>query len=245
MRPDEDIIRYLSGEMAQDEAEAFRQAMAGDKELQDSFENYSLAWKLMGDRLREKDEDVFRKKLGAIVKENTAPGPVHKSGRRWWICIPAAAAVILLAVLLFNESGKDRLYQQYCHPADDLLVEAMLQSTRGIADEQLLLYREGRYSESMERGMALLEEGQNEDRILLFTLLTALEINAEAEVLPFLQRLDHDTGYPLGQALCWYHAMALLKTGEYELSKHLLSRLEGSEGPYEKAAHKLTLRMNK
>ena len=245
MRSDEKIIRYLSGDMSKDEAEAFRQAMAGDKELQDGFKDYSLAWKLMGERLREKDEEAFRDKLKALMDKRESGGQTALKSRKWLFTIPAAAAILLLALLLFNEGDNSRLYQLYCQPSEDALVGAMLAETRGQVDEQLMLYRDGRHGESMARGITLLEGDRNDVRTLLFTLLSALEISAQEEVLPLLQKLKHETDYPLGQALCWYHAMALLKSGDKEACAHLLTRLEEEKGPYEKAAHKLRQRMKK
>ena len=230
--------------MSPDEAEAFEKSMAGNEELRSRFEEHSLAWKLIDGRLKDKAEQNFREKLGDIMKDDF--NDVRKTSGKWiWRLLPVAAAVVLVLLILTQDREGSRLFRQYYQPSEDALLSAMLAETRGQAGEMQFLYREGQFGACLESGLARWKENGTDRQTMLLTLLSSLETCREEEILLLLEGRDYNPFEPADRSLLWYHALALVKTGNPETATPMLDKLLTHKGPYDKAAHKLTRRLKK
>ena len=71
------IIKYLSGDLSQEEATSFEEEMESNDELRSMFEEYAAAYNLIRDQLRERDEKFFRRKLDKKGAADQIPNRVY------------------------------------------------------------------------------------------------------------------------------------------------------------------------
>ena len=235
------MIKYLSGDLNQEESRALEQEIAQDKELSDAFNQVSAAYGLIGDQLRQRDEAAFRTKLREVM-DHSSPGgaPVIKNRRsRWIFLVPLAASVAILVVLYIMNRGPERIYQVFFNPSEDPVILAFNQETRGDSESAISLFSQGQYEASMERTSEMLLQDPGNQLTLLFHLLAAMELNVEADVLNLVEAAEIDTGFALGRSLTWYQALAMVKSGRTMEASRLITVLTEQPGPYQSDAHKL------
>jgi predicted Zn-dependent protease len=133
----------------------------------------------------------------------------------------------------------------FFNPAEDPVILAYNQETRGDSDSAIALFSHGQFEASLEKTSELLLEDPGNQLALLFHLLAAMELNVEAGVLARVEAVELDTRHALGQSLTWYQALAMVKTGLTEEAAALLEGLLSQPGPYESDAHKLQKMLKK
>ncbi len=63
------IIKYLSGEMKQDETRSFEKDLSSNPVLKEEYEDVSAAFQLIREQLQKRDEDSFRANLLEVMEK--------------------------------------------------------------------------------------------------------------------------------------------------------------------------------
>jgi len=235
------IIRYLSGELSRDEASSFTKELASNGELKKEFEDVSAAYNLIRDQLQNRDEEAFRRKLQEAMGHEHAPiaSPRHRIRPWWYIPLAVAGTVAILWVLILNQTGKEQILTRYYLPGQDPVLLAYSQETRGEREPGILYYRDGSYSEAMEVLESQLSEEQDNQLLLLYYLLSAMELDIEGEVIDRVITANPSYAYLPDQAIIWYTTLALIKSDRPKEAIKMLGPLAEEPGPYRTDAEKL------
>jgi hypothetical protein len=235
------ILRYLSGEFSPEEAKAFLESMNSNEELKQEFNEISTAYELIREQLVERDTRAFREKLLESMDREIQPSlSLRGRNRRWWLSLAALAATLAIVLSIWlKPSGKERLLSRFYTPDQDPVVLALQQDTRGIREEGVLYYRNERYREAMISLEPLVREKSGNEQILLFYLLSVMELDREDEIIEFLLSWEFQAMNMTDQALRWYASLALMKTDRLEESRAMLRALKLEPGPYQSDAENL------
>jgi len=235
------IIKYLSGEMSKEEARSFEEDLAAGQGLKEEFDEVSVAYKLIRDQLQKKDEEEFKSRLlevmGQPVSGEKLPGRSVLS--RWYFLLAMAACLTLLLTIFLPQKSGEKLFSKYYHPDDDWIVLAYEQGTRGKAESGITHYQLGHFPESMEIMWEIIEQEPENQMALLYYLLSSIEVEKQDQAIEKMaaQNLSHN--HQLGQALSWYTALALIKSGRPEEAIVYLHPLIQQQGPYQAEARRL------
>ena len=236
------IIKYLSGDLSQEEATSFEEEMESNDELRSMFEEYAAAYNLIRDQLRERDEKFFRRKLEEAMNHE-ARGPEHKPGwlkRRWYIPVVAASGLLfILTFLLERPTGNERVLYRFYDPGRDPVILALNQDTRGGSDPGILQYYMGNYQGSMDSLSNRIATQGADKKVLLYYLLSAIELDRQDEALEMMMVENTDSMDLPDQAITWYTSLALLKSEQREAALAKLLPLTRQPGPYRSDAIKL------
>jgi len=235
------IIKYLSGDLSQEEAAAFEKALDSDKELKREFEEQAAAYDLIKSQLQKKDNQAFTARLQEAMSR---PIPEIRPGatglRRWWYFPSVAASILaILFITLFRNPGNDRILARHYQPAEDPVVLALNQGTRGDSETGISQYRQGNYAKAMELLVVRIAEDSNNKLVLLYYLLSAIELDRQMEALELVTVEDYAPMELLDQSLSWYSTLALIKSDMREAALEKLRPLTRQEGPYQSDAIKL------
>lgn len=236
------IIKYLSGDLSQEEATSFEKEMESNDELRRTFEEYSAAYNLIRDKLRERDEMLFRRKLEEAMNHE-AGEPEHKTSwlkRRWYIPLAAACGLVfVLAFLLDRPISNERVLSRFYDPGGDPVLIALSQDTRGESVRWILQYYRGNYQGCMDTlSNRIANQGANKTA-LLYYLLSAIELDRQDEALGMMMVENLNSMDLPDQAITWYTTLALLKSEQREAAFAELHPLTMQPGPYRSNAIKL------
>ena len=235
------IIKYLSGDLGEEEAASFERMLESDEELKASYELHAAAFELIRHQLHRRDEEAFRTQLLNIMNQQAPRKTDRVRGTwSWWlIAVSAACLLAVLLILLPVRSGNQKILTRYYHPERDPVVLAMDQDTRGRSEPGIVAYRNGNFEQSMELLSARFGDTEDPVRIKLYCLLASMELDRQQEVLNKILPGDASPQDPLDRALTWYLALALLKSDRIPEALELSRTLTEQEGPYHLEAIKL------
>ena len=235
------IIKYLSGDLSREESRTFEKELESNAALKEAFEDQSAAFELIRDQLQKRDQQAFNEKLREAMIQD-APSPVSpKTGlrSRWYIPPAVACSLAILITLLLNHPGNERVLSNYYHPDKDPVVLAFYQDTRGAGESGINSYRQGNYFEAMEELSIRMTQDSGNDMILLYYLLSAMELDREKEVLELISLEQSPAMNLLDQSIIWYSTLALIKSDKREAALEKLHPLTEDQGPYQNNAIKL------
>lgn len=246
------MIRYLSGELTREEADEFEKELSRDKKLSADYNQVATAYRLIGEELRKRDEESFKNRLrevmgGSLPGKGVSRkrGTDWKRGTVWYLLVPLAASVAFLVILLtVNRSEEKRLYA-FFKPSQDPVILAFSQDSRGASAMAISAYKNGHYQASLDATEELLAEDPENQLILLYNLLSSIELDREEEFLARTGPVNWDNSYSLGRSLTWYTSLALIKSGQKERAVTLLESLQEKPGPYGHDAYKLERMLKK
>jgi len=235
------ILKYLSGEMSQDESRSFEKDLASNKLLREEYEEVSAAYRLIKTQLWKKDEAAFRSKLREVM--DRPPGKSEGNARpqrsRWYFILPLAGSLaILMAIFLVNR-GSERLFSQFYNPGKDRVILAYNQETRGDVEAGIILYNRGYYTESLQKISEVIDQNPENQLALLYYLLASIELDLQEDAISTVCAAHVTTDHQLGQSLTWYTSLAMIKSGRREEAAAYLSPLIQNSGPYEAEARRL------
>jgi len=235
------ILRYLSGELSPDEAMSFKEDLASNGELNKEYEEVSAAYELIRDQLNKRDEKAFRQKLQEAMDRDIRPSgsPGHRIRPWWYIPLALAATVATLLAVFLNQTGNEQILTRFYTPDQDPVLLAFNQDTRGEQEAGILYFRNGRYSEAMKMLESRIAEEPDNKVLLLYYLLSAMELDREGEAIDRLKYLNLEIAYLPDQALSWYSTLALIKSDRSEEALKMLGPLLEGSGPYQSHAEKL------
>ena len=235
------ILRYLSGELSPDEAMSFKEELATNGELNKEYEEVSAAFELIRDQLNKRDEKAFRQKLQEAMDQDIRPSdsPRHRIRPWWYIPLALAATVATLLAVFLNQMGNERILTRFYTPDKDPVLLAFNQDTRGEQEAGILYFRNGRLSEAMKMLEPRIEEEPDNKVLLLYYLLSAMELDREGEAIDRIMSVNLEIAYLPDQALSWYSTLALIKSDRSEEALKMLGPLLEGPGPYRSHAEKL------
>ena len=234
------IIKYLAGELSPEESSAFEKELEWDAGLKKEYEKQSAAFILIRDQLQNRDEKQFRTRLEEAMKEKLpVTEPPLKRIRPWWYIPLAVAASLAIIFILRSPPEPQKIFARYHDPAGDAVVLAYLQDTRGESEPGIRQYRQGNYERSMEMLSLRLSQEEENMELMLFYLLSAMELDRQDELLEKILFASSDSMDLVNQALRWYGGLALLKSGNPEAARETIHPLSQGQGPYRSDARKL------
>jgi tetratricopeptide (TPR) repeat protein len=235
------IIRYLSGELSPDEASSFKEELSSNGELKKEFDDVSAAYNLIRDQVQNRDEKAFRRKLQEAMNhgQTSSASSRHRIRPWWYIPLAVAGSVAILWVLVLNQAGREKIFTRYYLPEQDPVLLAYGQEIRGEQEPGILYYRDGRFSEAMEVLESQMSEEQDNTLLLLYYLLSAMELNLESEVIDRVIASKPSAAFLPDQAICWYTSLALIKSDRRNEAVKMLEPLAEEAGPYQSDAEKL------
>jgi len=235
------IIKYLSGEMNQEEARSFEKDLASNSLLQEEYEEVSDACRLIKAQLRKRDEDAFRAKLREVMNKPSGrfENSVRRQRPRWHFILPLAGSLAILMTVYLVNRGADRLFSHFFNPGKDPVILAFNQETRGEVETGIFLYNRGYYRESIQKTSELISQNPDNQLALLYYLLASLEVDLEEDAINTVYAVHIDSDHQLGQSLTWYTSLALIKSGRREEAAEHLHPLIQYPGPYKAKARRL------
>jgi len=234
------IIKYLSGDLSREEATSFERELESNHELKESFEEHRAAFELIRDQLQKRDDKAFREKLQTAMSHDAETVKRKPLSRIWWYIPPAVASILAILLILFPQSpNNEKILTSYFHPEEDPLVLAYNQDTRGEPEPGIIHYRDGNFQQSMDLLSISISQGKEDKLILLYYLLSAIELDRQGEVFDRIRIQNPSNMDLLDQSICWYTTLALLKSNQQEEALEKLQPLTKQEGPYQSDARKL------
>jgi hypothetical protein len=240
------IIRYLSGELTPEQSRNFREEMENNPRLREEYDQFSAAYRLIGDQIRRMDEEAFRSRLERVMEKRGDHKDRRRARRRpgWYFFLPVAASLaILLAIYVLNQ--RQDLYKEFFDPGGDPVLQVLSQKTRNANGSSMDFYTQGKFRAAYDRAEESLSNDPADRMSLLVQLLAALELDLEQDSRIVADHIEADTMDVMGQSLTWYHAIAMVKTGRESEALELLEPLVDQPGPYHSNAHKLQKMLKK
>jgi hypothetical protein len=235
------LIRYLSGDLAPEEARAIEDELRENESLRETLEEVRAAYRLIGEQLRLRDEEEFRSRVIEAMEQTDRGSRFHPVRRRTlgMLFLSLAAGLALVWVLLRVTGDRKDPFLALYHPERDPVVLAMCDETRGDPSSVPALYSAKAFRSAYNQSALQLAGDPGNQEAQLFNLLSALELDLEEQALHSVDRQDDGQLRSLGQALSWYRILALVKTGQTEQAEKELEALLENPGPYSRDAHKL------
>ncbi|MCK5138104.1 MAG: hypothetical protein KAR19_20135 [Bacteroidales bacterium] len=235
------IIKYLSGDMSQDESRSFEKDLASNSLLQEEFEEVSDAFRLIKAQLWKRDEDAFRAKLREVMNKSSGrfESSVRRQRPKWYFILPLAGSLAILMTVYLANRGADRLFSHFFNPGKDPVILAYNQETRGEVETGIFLYNRGYYMESIQKTTKLISQNPDNQLALLYYLLASIEVDQEEDAINTVNAVQVNTDHQLGQSLTWYTSLAMIKLGRREEAAECLHLLIQYPGPYEAKARRL------
>ena len=234
------IIKYLSGELSQEESSAFERELESNADLKAAFEDQSAAFRLIRRQLQKRDQLGFEAKLKEAMNQKVRHSVPPKASRRFWYLPPAIACILAIVLIIFLPGpANERIYARYYHPAKDPIVLACYQDTRGESEPGIRQYRQGNFTEAMELLSIRFSEEKENKLIPLFYLLSALELDRQEEILVHMGQEAGISMDLMDQSLAWYTALGHIKSDRRDEALLTLQTLRIQEGPYRKDAIRL------
>ncbi len=234
------ILRYLSGELSQEEARDFKDELASNEELKQEFAEVSAAYDLIRDQLQHRDEQAFRQKLHSAMDRGQAPSsPRYRIRPVRYVLVALAASLALLLMVKLPPRSNERILDRYYTPGKDPFLQTLALDTRGEQETGMLLFRNHRYGEAMDLLERMWLETPENKSLLLYYLLSAMEVDREGEAMDRIQELTLEADLPPDRAIAWYGSLALIKSDRRTEALEMLEPLIEVPGPYTSRAEKL------
>lgn len=231
------MIKYLSGELTKEDSIAFEKELKNNSELKEEFSNVEFLFNLMGEELKKKDEEDFRSALQAAGKKSGQATNSQKERliRPWHLFMAIAASLAVLLSIFSNRQGNEKLFASSYHPEDDPVIETINENIRSESKlkELYKLWRKSEYKKCEELAYKQLRGDNSDQFAMLLFLLSSIEMDNEKAALAYLSSFEIKIESALGQSIIWYKTLAMIKLGETNKARELLSLLSAYPGPYQ------------
>ncbi len=217
----EQIERYLSGQLDQDQLDQFQARIASDpqfasqveeiRDLQVGIERAALAARL----------DSFHSGLSSSEKEV----PVRSIRPLWFWGVAASFFLVMTAGvwwIMGQKSPGEQRFQAYFRP-DPGLVTSMAGESDYEFDRGMVDYKEGNYAEAISMWEKLLAAKPDSDTLSYFLGSAYLSSKQESRSLVYLEQVAGDPESAFYSEANWYAGLAALKLGQNEKALKFLS----------------------
>ncbi len=232
------IERYLSGAMTDQERLKFEDELHKNRALQNEFVKH----KTMHMSLKDVDFLAFRKRLADIENEiSTATSwrqrVINLVKRNWRVAASIAILIGITALLVLqNQKAEVQLYDKYYvpFPIEDL---TRTPSDRSYETKILNAYTEKNY-EKAQSGLETLVVTYPDSLVYQLYLGNCyLNTGRTTEAINIFQNFNNNDAFY--ETALWYRALSHLKLNEIQAAKSLLNTLIDYDGIYGNEAKKL------
>ena len=231
------IIKYLSGDLSEEESRAFEKELESNAALKAAYEDQSAAYQFIRNQLQKRDLEAFETKLADAMGDAIPPHVPNFTPRRIWFLSPAIACLLAVFLIIFlGRPGNERVLSRYHHPEKDPFISNYYQETRGQTEPGITQYLLGNYAGAMDLLSVRISEDRGNKLIHLYYLLSAMELDRQTEALKLIGQEVADPQNVLDQSIRWYSSLALIKSDRREDALKMIQPLKDHAGPYQRKA---------
>jgi tetratricopeptide (TPR) repeat protein len=229
---EDQIERYLSGEMSEKEEADFEKKLASDAPLREAV--YLQRDLINGINFHFSSELKTR-----LNKASASEEPPKKSSGRWFYGVLGLAASFLLLVLigywyLSSHTSPSDLYAANYQPYPNIInpLERSGAMPEGNLDRAMIAYEQGKYEEAIS---LFRQEEPLESNYQFYLALSLLEQQQAAEAIGLLDQVIDSNNEMLLLPAHWYQGLAYLKNQQPDEAESVFSKLHkedsGTYGP--------------
>lgn len=232
----EQIERYLNGQLTEVEKETFEKKAHEDMTLAKEIENHRAALFL----IKTKAVSDLKNQLSGYskVEQKSTVTPMVRHWYTW-----AAAASVIFAVSIFyyttikTDSNPDILFNTYFEPATT--ERQILRGDKAIDEKTraFVLYSEGKYKEALSAFEKLIDK-QSTEELLFYAGASALASSNTQKAIIHLSKVVENRAIYQWRGR-WYLALAYLKAKKLNESKLMLQELVVQPNSYSNKAKDL------
>lgn len=203
--------RYLSGELPQEESQAFDQKLQTDKTFKQQFEAYQLNLNLIRSfNIAEETAEVIKRKKNS------------RHYRRWGYSLSALAASLLIFFMLFpKRQNPANLFDAYFQPFPD----AVSARSKVLAiDDAMRMYGEGDFI-GAKRALGNIEA--KSDTIYFYKSISELVLKQPQPALQGLYSVTEASAFY--EASTWYRGMAHLLLEQLDSAEYYFDQIKASD----------------
>ena len=242
---DDDLERYLLGEMDAPEKQAFEQQLATDATLDDALALHRdtiAGIQLDGSQaLKKQLQDV---EAGLVGEKRSRAMERKKTNQRpliTWLALAASLlTVMLLGYLFLPSASPEDMYMAYYQPYPNLINPA--QRSAEIREESVLERAMRAYdSQQYVQALALFEQGDpfSDPGYTFYYGASYLGVNQPKKAIPLLERVADQPESLFYTPALWYLALAHLKTDNTTAAIPYLKQVAAIEGDYAREAREV------
>lgn len=243
MDKEEQIDKYLKGELTEKERKDFEHKIGEDSELAEEF-NFQQS-------MVEGVKDVFRDEMlmhfDDLEKQIAkSPKTVQKSKgkiRRLVIGVISLAASVLLIIFVWitNKPNTEQLFADNytTYPNYVSNVERSNPTVKDLYATAFQQYEKGEYTKAIQDFEAILAIDKEDSIVEFYLGLAYLENKDAAQALEYLNASKQASAHRFVDPALWYAALAELQLGQTEAAKTDLEVLMNKEGSYQQKAQEL------
>lgn len=232
-----DIIRFLDGEMEEQEREIFQQELDTNEELKTELKLYTEVSSTLKLNLNPDKKDIaFKDNLkhytGEYFNTKKQKTKIFVIQKYWY-----AAAILIVALMVWAPWNKN-IYQQYA------VTEMVSVAERGDNDQQLLSeatdeFNKRDFVKAKEKLKILVAQKPNDDMLKFYYGVSLLETN-EIELARenFNEVYNGESIFKFDAA--FYNALSYLKQNDKRAAKEWLNKVDKDADVYEKAQELLS-----
>ncbi|MDN5201831.1 hypothetical protein QQ008_10670 [Fulvivirgaceae bacterium BMA10] len=233
----ENIEKYLSGTLNEEERKAFESRLESDTDFAKSVEALRLAMEgIHNFGLRQE-----LKEIGAEMNEELLSFK-RKNPKRVWLFIGGVAATltILIAVLhyLSQTSSTTQLFQSYFQPYPNLITTRS--SDQSDIKEAFQNYSHQNFKEALKGFESAVLERNRNDTLLFYAGVSALADGTHEKAIDYLSALS-EIKSEFNQQGNWYLALAYVLGDDIEEARQILNRIRPDEYEYRASRELLEL----
>ncbi|MEN8225848.1 MAG: hypothetical protein ABFS05_10885 [Bacteroidota bacterium] len=239
------IDEKLSGELSNEELEAFDMDLENDPELMAEFELH----KEVDEAIQESEVIELRKKLDLVhdlTQNKKQPGLLRTILRHKLSRIAAASFVVLLLITSLSlyflrpdgNMSNDSLFKIYYQPDAALLIRGT-NSQNATLIQAFQMYENREYTSALDLFSQVLDTDSENIPVQFYSGISNIELGLYQDALhPFNFIMDHKQNLYVERAE-WYAALCYLKLNESENAVDLFRKISMSNSSYKDKAHEI------
>jgi TolA-binding protein len=208
MKPQENIDRYLRGELNADERQAFDNALAQDENLAQELNFHADVERFLKKRDKRQALQANLEEIGADFFQPAKTVPLKRNNNlRWIIGIAAVLAAVMIGRTLLRPS----LYEQYAQYPELALTEKSSSADASVGAIEAA-FKAKDYAKARPLLENYLKAYPNSQQARLYAGICAIELKDYEAGRQYLQPLSEVEG-PFRDYAYWYSALSWLKEG--------------------------------
>jgi TolA-binding protein len=242
----EQLIRYLDGELTEEQKILFQEQLKNNHALTDNLEIIQDINQILGDKqiatfednLKEVEHVLFR---NSEIKKERATSH-YSVGRRLAIAGAISLLIIGCAYFLFfktTASYTDELYAQYYSKLDANFFTRSDAPAKDDFIQAIQLYDAGDYKAAIMLFNKILTNDPSNNAVKLFLGICYSETQRFPNAIKILQGVIAQNDLTFGEHATWYLSLCYIKTKDIQHAKQTLKQLISSKSYYVEKASEL------